>query len=461
MQNDFGNLQIRMDQKNQTVRDFGESICWWGTGIGTTALAEHFLSLLHTDEGLGLNVLRFNIGGGLYEDCRDACTDPKNWRSALSPLTLEGKYDLSRDAGTLNLVKKALELGTVTDFTLFMNSPPSNMTVNGKTCAERPEKEGEFVSNLRPDCFEVYAQYVADVTQLYIHAGIPVKYVSPVNEPQWQWDDRNWQEGCHYTPEECVRIFRLVIRAFQERTAADPAMAHVRLSMPETAQWYQHTYVHDMYKLMCEDPEISPWVDHFAAHSYGTNAQQKIDTRAYFDTFDRQIPLHQTEWGPLHADFTDSMDFALEMSQVLWEDMTLLHTDHWTWWTGVAGPSYPSGLIDYNTKDGSWVLTKRFYAMKHHSRFLRDHIQVDVIKENLPDSVSASAYVSEDGKELVVILLNHSQEPQALTLSGIGTSHATVYETSDRLDCENLGTLDISRSITLTSRSITNLVFQL
>ncbi len=459
MQHETGTLRIFPDRKNQIIRDFGSSICWWGSGMGTTPLAEHFLTLLYTDAGLGLNVLRFNAGGGLYADRSDACTDASSWRAPLSPLMPDGTYDLTRDPGTLNLLRKALELGTVTDFTLFMNSPPSCMTISGKTCAHRPEREGEFISNLRPDCYEAYARYVADVTQLYIHAGIPVKYVSPINEPQWQWDDRNHQEGCHYTPEECIRIFRLVIRALQARAGEDPAMSSVRLSMPETAQWYQRTYVHDMYQLMCQDPEIAPYVDHFSAHSYGTNAQQKIDTKAFFDSLGRRIPLHQTEWGPLHTDFTDSMDFALEMSQVIWEDMTLLHTVHWTWWTGVAGPSYPSGLIDYDRKNGTYVLTKRFYAMKHHSRFIRDHIQIDVEKSGLPDTVSASAYLSQDGKELVMILLNHSREAQQILLEGIcSDSCPAVYETSDQLDCAYLGDRDISQGITLTGRSITNLV---
>lgn len=454
-------LYIDTNCKYQTIHDFGASVCWWATGIGTTSLAERFLDLLFTKEGLNLNVLRFNAGGSVKLDCSDACTSTNSWRAPFSPLTEDGTYDITRDLGTWTVVNKALKLGTITDFTLFMNSPPSTMTINGKTHAEQPAKEGQYVSNLREDCFEAYARYVADVTELYVNAGIPVKYVSPVNEPQWQWDERNQQEGCHYTPEECVRIFRLVIDELKRKAAANPAMKDVRLSMPETAQWYQRTYVHDMYKLMCEDPQISPWVDHFSAHSYGTSEQNKRDTKAYFDSLGITIPLHQTEWAPLHADFTDNMDFALELGRVLWEDMTILHTDHWTWWLGVGGHTWPDGLIAYNRNTGEFSLPKRYFVMQQHSRFIRDHINVAVDAPDLPDCINASAYISPDGSELVVILLNHSTESHKVHLSGIPEGVVPlIFETSEQYDCQSLGVQDVSDGYVLPRRSATNLVFR-
>lgn len=456
-----GIFTIDPQKTHQTVQDFGASVCWWATGIGTQPIAEQFLTMLYTPEGLGLNVLRFNAGGGMREDRSDSCSPNTLSRAPLSPLKEDGTYDITRDNGTLTLVQKALQLGTITDFTLFMNSPPSTMTISGMTCARRPEEGEQYVSNLREDCYEAYAQYVADVTEAYINAGIPVKYVSPVNEPQWQWDDRNHQEGCHYTPEECIRIFKLVIEALKVKAAQNPAMADVRISMPETAQWWQNTYVHDMYKIMCEDPEIRPWVDHFSAHSYGTNADSKRTTRAYFDSLGIDIPLHQTEWAPLHADFTDNMDFALELATVLWEDMTILHTRHWTWWLGVGGHSWPDGLVAFNGSTQEYTLPKRYFVMMHHSRFIRNYTNVDVSKADLPEGVNASAYLSPDGKELVVIAINPGNEVQTVGFSGIDAKVAKVYETSQTLDCAYLGTLDTTKGYILPARSVTNLIFKL
>lgn len=456
-----GTVLVNKAHTHQTIRDFGASACWWAPGMGTEPCVDQLLDLLFSEKGLGLNVLRFNAGGSVKSDRSDARTDKPAWRAPLSALKEDGTYDIRRDIGTWTVVQKAARLGTITDFTLFMNSPPSTMTVNGLTSAERPAAEDQYVSNLRPDCYEQYARYVADVTEMYVMSGIPVKYVSPINEPQWQWDDRNRQEGCHYSPEECVRIFRLVIQSLREKAMQNPAMSRVRISMPETAQWWQHTYVHDMYRLMCQDPEISPWIDHFSAHSYGTTAEQKKTTREYFDSLGISIPLHQTEWAPLHDKNTDGMDFALELANVLYEDMTILHTEHWTWWLGVtASPTWPDGLIRIDPKTMEIALPKRYFAMKHHSRFIRDHVQIDASEDALPECVRVSAYLSEDGAETVLILVNSGQEPCRVRLEGVPEGiQPECYETSVKHDCQYLGRVNSADGYCLPPRSITNLVF--
>lgn len=453
-------IELDPSGRNQTIRDFGASACWWASAVGTRDYVDRLLSLLYSKEGLGLNVLRFNIGASVPEDRSDARTDAPLWRAPLSPLKRDGTYDIRRDLGTWTVVHKAARLGCISDFTLFMNSPPSTMTVNGRTSGERPEAEGMFVSNLRKDRYDAYAQYVVDVTERYVMDGIPVKYVSPVNEPQWQWDEKSRQEGCHYSPEECIRLFRLVIGELRERAQLNPKMAGVRISMPETAQWWQRTYVHDMYRLMCADPQIAPWVDHFSAHSYGTTAEQKRSTRAFFDSLPVRIPLHQTEWAPLHGDAADNMDFALELAAVLHEDLTILHAEHWTWWLGVSGSeTWPDGLICLNEKTGQILLPKRYFAMKHYSGFVRDHIQIHTHCPELPKEVLASAYLSEDAVELVLILVNTDQEPHDIAVPGV-PGRAAIYETSQQRDCQYLGTAFVDGGYTLPPRSITNLIFK-
>lgn len=455
-----GTFHVHPDQVHQKITDFGASACWWSHEIGHTEQVDQYLALLFGPKGLALNAFRINVGGCVNTDRTDGCASSPS-RNPYSPLDENGGFDITRDSGTWRVVKKAVEMGTITDFTIFMNSPPTTMTKNGRTFADRPEKEGTFVSNLREDCYEAYAAYVVDCVNAFLQEGIPVKYVSPVNEPQWQWDDRNSQEGCHYTPEEVVRICKLVIGALNRRAEENPMLKNVRISMPETAQWYQRTYVHDMYYLMCNDPEIAPYVDHFSAHSYGTTKAQKIDTRAYFDSLGIDIPLHQTEWAPLHADFTDSMDFALEMAHVMCEDFSILHTRHWTWWLGVSGFSWPDGLICVDKKTGQNItLPKRYFTMLHHSRFIKGLHNIGMEQKDLPDGVTGAAYGKADGTDLVLILVNSENAPVHVQLSGLSSSEAEAFETSQYLDCLYLGRQDLSEGYTLPARSITNLVIK-
>ena len=459
--NTIGRFHVIPQQKHQKITDFGASACWWATGYGQKEQVDKYLDLLFGDKGLGLNVLRINVGGSVKADLSDTCTHGGLPRSPASPLDEEGHFDIKRDLGSFIVAKKAAALGKIDDFTLFMNSPPTTMTKNGKTYAEKPAEEGQFVSNLREDCYEAYAKYVVDAVESYIAEGIPVKYVSPINEPQWQWDHHNHQEGCHYEPDEVVRMCRLVIRELDARKKKNPALANVKLSMPETAQWYQSSYVHDMYQLMCTDPEIAPHVDHFAAHSYGTSKAQKIETRAYFDSLGIDIPLHQTEWGPLHCDYVDNMDFALELAHVMCEDFSILHTRHWTWWLGISGYRWPDGIVCVDLETGeNLTLPKRYFTMLHHSRFIKGLYNVTMDMENLPAEVTGAAYASEDDSELVLILVNSENTPRTVQLDGIPGSPARVFETSELLDCRYLGDLDVSGGYTLPPRSITNLVFK-
>ncbi len=451
-------FRVFPDEQYQTIRHFGASACWWASGVGTDPKIEQFLKLLFTDAGLGLNNLRVNIGGSVRSDRSDSVNSLPTWRGVLSPLQEDGTYDITRCAGTWRILQLANAMPEITDITLFMNSPPSTMTKNGKTSADKSGQEGVFISNLREDCYEAFAEYVVDVTELYVNAGIRVKYVSPVNEPQWAWE--GGQEGCHFQPEELIRLFRLLIPKLEQRKERNPALADVKLSLPETAQWYQVPYVHDFYSLMCSDPEIAPYVDHFCAHSYGTNREQKIHFAAFADQCGRKLPLHQTEWGGLHAYHDASMDTALEMSTVIHDDFTILHTELWSWWLGLGSFTYTDGLICVDQTLEHVEFPKRYYAMKQHSRYLKDHICLGVRSWRMPEGVCGSAYASADGKELVWVLVNPLTEALPLRLEGMPQgSCGYAVETSDTKSCQETGVVRGDDPIILPPRSVITLVF--
>ena len=49
----------------QTFRSFGTSTCWWAQNIETEEQADAIAKALFSDEeGLGLDVVRYNVGGG-------------------------------------------------------------------------------------------------------------------------------------------------------------------------------------------------------------------------------------------------------------------------------------------------------------------------------------------------------------------------------------------------------------
>ena len=71
----FGRHQIVIDKtkKYQTFEEFGTSSCWWAQTISDDDMAREIAKKLYSeDEGLGLKIFRYNIGGGEADnpECR-------------------------------------------------------------------------------------------------------------------------------------------------------------------------------------------------------------------------------------------------------------------------------------------------------------------------------------------------------------------------------------------------------
>ena len=87
MQN--GTFHVFPECRHQQVTDFGASACWWSTELGHMEQVDEYLDLLYGPKGLGLNVLRINVGGGVRDDRSDSfpASIP---RSPYSPLDENG-----------------------------------------------------------------------------------------------------------------------------------------------------------------------------------------------------------------------------------------------------------------------------------------------------------------------------------------------------------------------------------
>lgn len=447
-------LYVDTTQRHQEIKAFGVSDAWWAPGIGTRSNVGELLSLLFTDTGIALNNYRHNIGGGVLPDRSDADSYDQAWRAPYSPLAPDGSYDITRNEGGYAVLQSAKALETIDDFTLFINSPPSTMTVSGRTCAN----PGQTVSNLKKECYDDFASYVTDVVELYLADGVKVKYVSPVNEPQWAWD--GGQEGCHYEPDEAFEICRLVIQTMKERAQSNPALKNVKVSMPETAQWGNSAYTNDLYNKMISDPEVAPYIDHFCGHSYGANAATKKGVAAFIQNATVQLPIHQSEWGCSYGYPALGIDTAVELGRVLYEDLTILNAESWSWWIGVSHYNYSDGLIYVNDSNESYDVSKRLWAYGNYSKFIKGFTRVSLDEYSLPDGVYASCYVSPNNDNLTYILVNENASEKTFTFAGLPSDWvAQVYETSARRDCSLRGTMRAGNGYLLPGKSITTFVF--
>ena len=191
----------------QEIDGFGASGAWWAQIIGgwEENKRKEIAGLLFGDEGIGLSIYRYNVGAGSGEEIRDP------WRRAETFETAKGQYDWDRDKNAMRILRQACSAG-VENVILFANSPPRRMTKSGYAFAG----QGADKSNLRNDMYEEFARYLADITGHFIRVEkIPVKGISPINEPQWDWDGHS-QEGCHYSAEQVVRLVEIMLREVEK-----------------------------------------------------------------------------------------------------------------------------------------------------------------------------------------------------------------------------------------------------
>ena len=67
-----------------------------------------------------------------------------------------------------------------------------------------------YSCDLKDECYTDSARYMSDVPKYYVNERYPVTHISPVNEPQYNWD--SGQEGSGLTNDEVARLIRDVYK---------------------------------------------------------------------------------------------------------------------------------------------------------------------------------------------------------------------------------------------------------
>ncbi len=214
---------------------WGTSLCWWANRLGySERLTSEAAAKFYGDDGLDLNIGRYNVGGGdnvtggEYAEeneflhaahiersdsmvpgyCQDVTkmdlkihdlayyTD--NFDRADETSGYAWNYNWTADQRQLAILEAAMK-ASGEDFIAeaFSNSPPYFMTNSG--CSSGAEKSSE--DNLRKDCYKAFAAYMADVVVHWAEVGfVDFTSTTPMNEPYTSYWGANSkkQEGCHF-----------------------------------------------------------------------------------------------------------------------------------------------------------------------------------------------------------------------------------------------------------------------
>lgn len=429
----------------QTFEGFGTSSCWWSQNIESDEQANEIARLLYDDEtGLGLDIYRYNIGGGEKDNPNSRIGDPSRRTESFyvfNEQTGKYEYDFTRDANARRMLDAAVKYGAK-EVILFCNSPHFSMTVSGQASGGLEP----YQSNLPKENYAAFVDYVLTIADWFVAQGYPVSAISPINEPQWSWGG-DWvgQEGCHYTADETVEVLELFATEMQRRGSP------YKLNGPESGQLSPEYYEY-IDKFFASDI-LNAFCDTYSGHSYWIDNNYQVKTETG-NKLAEQYPdkkLEMSEWCelPLKIDST-TVDSGIYMANIIVQDLNLLNAVSWQSWTAVNG----DGLLDF--KDTGLVTHQRYYAFKHFSRFIEPGMRRIEVLDSFNEKSQIASTAFTDGRKTVIVLVNNGEESEIRLLNGCGK--AEIYRTDSEKGCEKIYSGRFLRKTTLPAKSITTVV---
>lgn len=457
-------IQIGIDfsQKKQTIQNFGSSDGWNTERIGKywpedkkEKLAELLFStekdIQGNPKGIGLSAWRFNIGAGTAEQ-GEASRISAERRRTEGFLNDDGTYNWNKQIGQQWFLKKAVNKYNLHHIIGWQNSPPVQYTKNNLGFLEY----GAPVQTiLKREHFPDFARFLADVTEHFKVEGIHFDYISPLNEPQYNWSPSEAggtvaQEGTPWTNQEIHDVVKAIGNEFGKRNI------DTKLFISEAGSIHYHTGGNghassQLNKFWNQSSSYSLlgtplFANIVSYHSYWKDFGTELVSQRqnFYDQTQQLNPVPeawQTEYSLLGNGYRSGypngyklteMECALSLARVIMTDLNVTNTTGWQWWStfglGKHGGEARFCLIEALTKndnsDGIYHLNKLFYSFGNFSHFIRPGMQRLGISrsDNLTayeqtSDVMFSAYTNTTEDKIVLLAVNTTGEARDVNLA--------------------------------------------
>lgn len=357
----------------QTWQGWGTSLAWWAKVVGgypEPIRSDYIEKAFDPVKGLGLNIVRYNIGGGENPAHLAPNKQGLSFRTAVPGYEPQrGVWDWTADANQRWVLGAAIKKG-VNQLEAFSNSPPWWMTKSGSVTGNV-----KAADNVRPDAYDAFADYLTEVTRHFRDAwGVTFRDLEPLNEPSGGWTLGGGQEGCHVDRPNQNSIVRATEAALARKglnngnngrgttaTASDePSIG----DGDKTFGFYDETALASLSKIN--------------VHSYGGGDRTQLSDFAMSSGKD----LWLSEDG-------DGDPSGLSMARNITDDLNGLHPSAWVTWQVVDSAGGWGFLrnpqLDETTT--AYTVNKKYYVMAQYSRFLRPGYRIIAISD--PNSVAA------------------------------------------------------------------------
>ncbi len=455
-------LLFSPENEYQTFKSIGASGAWWAQIVGgwdhideksDKTVRDRIAELLYNKEtGIGMGVYRYNIGGGSKHSGKGEYSQPARATEYFE--VSKGEYDWSRDKNAVYMMKKAVENGA-DEVIFFVNSPIERLTKNGLA---HNKKHQLFHENISKKNYGEFAKYCLDVTEHFVNEGMPVKYLSPVNEPIWVWN--GGQEGCFYRPRSVKTVFKVFAKELDKRHT----LKDLKLSGAESGdlRWFNKSYTRQLLK----DKNVRKHLDGVDVHSYCLPLPLPVTIpflndrlgfvkryRKWMDKKYPDVPVIMSEWTHMQGGRDYGMDSALVTATTMYEDFTLLNAVSWQHWIAVSEVDYCDGLIYINLEDKTFEMTKRYYVTGNFSKYVKTGSKR--IEATTDDKdVLVVAFKKDD--EIVFILINNSEDEKEISLP---LQKEVLVSVTDK-DNSLTETKRNPKNIQITPKSVTTVVIK-
>ena len=492
-------IVVNFSDEKQVIHSFGASDAWstkfigkWSNVSKKNQIADYLFSQENDSEGnpkgIGLSMWRFNIGAGSFEQGA-ASGIPDEYRREESFLKADGTYDWNKQAGQQWFLAAAKARG-VNKFLAFSVSPPVQFTLNNKASGLANSH-----LNLKGDQKNAFADFLVNVIQHFSATGTPFNYLSPFNEPQWNWGENPSQEGTGATNSEIAEFIRILGPKLKSTGLT------TTIALGEANQWnsldannsdgrgdqINQFFNKSSANYLGEVPSMEHLI---SAHSYFTTCPNsdminyRMNTLNKKNAVDPSLQLWQSEFGIL-GDICGqlngypknvSIDYGLYVARVIHHDLTVANVTSWQWWLAVDPYNYSDGLVYINDPSGGYDLnamktdgivsdSKQLWSFGNFSRFIRPGmVRVSAALSDINDPVASagtqmiSAYKDPATKQFVMVIINMAGTQKTYNLDAgfkLGKPEITSYVTSATKNLKKM--VSNSTAIVLEARSITTL----
>ena len=443
---------------------WGSSLCWWANRVGySDALSQKAAELFYGDEGLRLNIARFNIGGGDDPTHDHITRTDSNMPGYTRYQNGQVTYDWSADANQRNVLQRCCsEAGEDMIVEMFSNSPPYYLTKSG--CSTGNTDAGK--NNLRDDSYTAFAEYLAEVCKHYEQEwGIKVQSVEAMNEPYtdfWGAYSKK-QEGCHFDigNSESKIILEL------QKAMADRGMSDVILcGTDETSIDLQI----DAYNSLSSDAKKA--ISRIDTHTYGGSKRGQLKDTAL--AAGKNLWMSEVDGNGTAGTNAGNMSGGLWLAGRITTDCNGLNASAWILWqlidnhVSTAGwnGKHDSGMP--NIDGGFWgvavadhdqntiILSKKYYCFGQYTRYIRPGMTM------LNSSGTTMAALDKKKGQLVLVAYNTAANASEMTFDltqfdAVGSSAKAIRtsQTENWADAGSPAVTDGMLKVSLAPNSVT------